>query len=312
MNSSSTDNCTPEEEVQQDLSEFYAHFLYLDHYVNAMYYTEPINPLLKGDMMQLSISKSRYDSYYFNLINFLTDAGWILKDSTDQKSFQYASSSGMMYPSTPDYVHDIDISLTNIQNAYTRSYIKLQTIFANTGGFIKFIMMTLTFANQIIIRNHKTEFLLTQFYKKYLKHQTEKFSDTRTICTEPLPTEQININKLISKKEQTHVLKPLSKWNLIFGRKNKNKNLSIIKKFETKLEKKLDIRQIFKNFEKLKIFMKFVLKKDYENTDILFYQNLMNELFDGVKTNEKVSTEQEKTKISSDKSNFYTNNFFKK
>lgn len=148
VNSSSSDNCTPEETVQEELSAFFVQFLYLDHYVNSLNYSVPIKPLLNSDMIQLAYSSSRYDFYTFNLISFYTDSGWIMEDSTYLNSFQFAGKSSIMYASTPAYIQNIGISLTNMQDTYTREYIKLQTIFANTGGFIKFFMLFLSFINK--------------------------------------------------------------------------------------------------------------------------------------------------------------------
>ncbi len=79
-NSTASGTCLSKQEISSDLALFYTHYLYLDNYVNGIESNKPIKPLLKGDMMQISTEGSRYDNYYFKLIHFESDDGWIIKD----------------------------------------------------------------------------------------------------------------------------------------------------------------------------------------------------------------------------------------
>lgn len=151
--------------------------VYLDHYLDANDYNSPIKQTLRADFLQGSAYSSRSDTYYLKVLDFYSDNGWVLEDTTFNSTFQFDYAVGAIYPMATA-VYNIDFTLSDIKEVYRRSYVKAQTVMANIGGFIKFIILFCAYINSYLAETQMAEHILMKFVDKVTKYTSN--NGTRT------------------------------------------------------------------------------------------------------------------------------------
>jgi hypothetical protein len=160
--------CYPKEQILQELTFFYLQFIYLDHYVDPQDYDNPFKLIFGADLLQGSSYSGRSDNYFFKKVNIETDSGFLLSDINEKQSFQLDSKTNFVIANNPSFIFQQIITLNNLVDVYKRKYIKIQTIMANTGGFISFALELLRFLNAL--------FANSLFYQYIYFNLLERFS----------------------------------------------------------------------------------------------------------------------------------------
>lgn len=147
-------------------------------------------------MLSLYGQNSRTDHLTFKQLDFISDSGWILEDKVITESFQLESTSGIVSSLDPQYLLTIEIALSGLKDIYYRSYIKVQAVLANMGGFIKsiitiFSLLNTYFANKSLVQN----LLLKQvsFINKFHK-ESESMQSSHPI--KDMGNTSVNINTI--------------------------------------------------------------------------------------------------------------------
>jgi hypothetical protein len=128
-------------------------------------YTNPIKTILGSDILQGSAASARLDQYFFKTGEYTTDSGLILEDKKVDRTFRFDYKTSFSIASNPLFVFEVICSLGNLVENYSRSYVKVQSILASTGGFIKFILMMLTVLNTFYINKFVHEEIFLDFQK---------------------------------------------------------------------------------------------------------------------------------------------------
>jgi hypothetical protein len=154
------DTCYTTEKIQKDLVDVYIQFVYQDSYVDLGDFNNPIRPFLNSDILQGSAQASRVDAYYYKVYNIITDSGLIMSDKVSFDSYQLEQKNSYLTPLNFPNIFRFIVSISNIKDNYERKYVKIQQVLANTGGFIKFILIFSIFFNNFI----SAKFMLAQIF----------------------------------------------------------------------------------------------------------------------------------------------------
>lgn len=144
--------CAPKEKVISSFQNnitgsglFYS-FLYMDSLPTLDDFSSPINQTLTNSFEMLNLQTTKRSVQYLKTVGVNTDNGWLFSDN----SLKYIYSSD--YISTDfsmksewdqNVVYNHFIYLGTKKEIYSRSYTKVQEIFAQIGGFLKFFDMLL-------------------------------------------------------------------------------------------------------------------------------------------------------------------------
>jgi hypothetical protein len=109
----------------------------------------------------------RTDEYLYKVNHLNTDAGWITESPVFSESFSYESRTNAYIGKNPDYMWNVKFTISNILDVYNRKYVRLQTVFANVGGFLKAVMVIFTFVNNYFTNNFFIDELFMKSHEKY-------------------------------------------------------------------------------------------------------------------------------------------------
>lgn len=125
-----------------EFSIFNIAFGFLDYYINFQDHKTPVKPFLNQALIKGSLESVSTENFAYRMFDFNSDNGWIFEDydithyyQFDQRFLQFSTSK------TVPYVNAIIFNISNIKEIYSRSYVKVQTVLANTGGIIKLLLL---------------------------------------------------------------------------------------------------------------------------------------------------------------------------
>jgi hypothetical protein len=175
VNSTLNNNtCLPTEDIQNDLIVFYAQYIFMDRFYDMTNFQTPITSYWRSDILQLGGYSSRMDLYTTRVLNLKSDEGLILESNNIQKTSQFNSKIALAMGYNPNYFLQIFTDISNISTVLGRKYAKIQTVMANTGGFIKFVMLIMVSFNNYITRFLFIEKIYLKSYMKYNQFYSEK------------------------------------------------------------------------------------------------------------------------------------------
>ncbi len=225
----------------------------------------------------------------------ITDSGVVLEEEFTMSSFIKESSTTLVFDKNSDFFWDLRVSISNLKDIYSRKYIKLQGIFAVSGGFIKIIVIIACFINNYLTGLVFYDDILQQSFKNYeltlIKKRifTESSVSSRGHVRQAsksidlkVPSEEINLqdsntnklhqvkktkkksreNSAVTKKEGYMMnnlkIKPMTCTDVVFYY-CKNPGSSSLRKFETLYEDVMDVNRIFFSLNKLEMIEKIML-----------------------------------------------------
>lgn len=153
------------------------------------------------------------------------------------KTYQFLSKNALMMSYNTEFFLCILTDISNISTVMGRKYLKIQTVMANVGGFIKFVMLFICSFNNFI-----TRFLFLE--KIYLKSYTKYNQFYKKISSEK------NIKRALSYDqrkldENKNINNPI-KLQSILNEKEKN----LINRFDTNSNNITDSHILKQNFMK--------------------------------------------------------------
>jgi hypothetical protein len=135
-NSTEVNTCLPKEIIKNDLSVFFAQYLFIDYYSDLTDYENPMKPYWRSNLVQLSSSSHRTDEYTYRIMNVITDNGLIMESTSITSSFQFESKISLVNGQNNEFILTIRTDVSNLNLFSGRKYMKLQLVIANTGGLI--------------------------------------------------------------------------------------------------------------------------------------------------------------------------------
>jgi hypothetical protein len=212
VNSTTNNSCLPLEEIQNNLSEFYAQYILVDTFCDLTSHDTPVTSYWRSDIISLSGYSSRYDQYTTKVINIQSDEGIIMETNNTLVSHQLQSKSALSSNYNSEFLR-INTDISNIRTVLGRKYQKIQEVMANVGGFIKFIMLIFFTLNTFVTRFHFIEELYLRSFRKY-----EEFHKNIRLSNKDKIKETISTIKSSDRLSE----------NTMYNNLNKNENEKII------------------------------------------------------------------------------------
>jgi hypothetical protein len=165
--SSGRDDCYPVEETRKSLGNMQMNLIFEDFYTNSFNYTDPFMKTFYSENILTTPTTFCRQIYYFKTIEYITDKGWILKEKESILKNGIENSVNQMIPN-PKTMTIYSHQFVNSQwkDVYTRSYIKIQGVFAFIGGFITLSLM--------LLRNINKHFIHPDIIKVFYDNLSEK------------------------------------------------------------------------------------------------------------------------------------------
>jgi hypothetical protein len=143
----SKNNCKPLSDINASLSSSPAHFyfIYSDNNVVPENREAPFLPYIKTEDFRFPLSALYKFQYYFKKTFIISDYGWMFEDKVEVNDFQYDNFDSLAYIGSSFSIKEafglISFTLSDNADVYKRSYIKMQTLVANIGGIINFLLI---------------------------------------------------------------------------------------------------------------------------------------------------------------------------
>ncbi len=287
QNSTTKNDCYPLNEIQEDLREFYVQYTFLDRYYDLSDYKEPLKIFWKSDLIQLSAFSSRSDQYTYKILNIESDDGFILESNKNILTSQFDTKMVLTMGYNPDYfVLVTDVS--NISSVAGRKYSKIQNVLANTGGFIKFVMMVFTTLNNFLVKYLFAEKIYFKSLSKYMdfyqNFNSKHFKDINKSLEIHTTVSKLLRNNLVTNKITTkqkpklnlrNILppKPLRCRSFICIETNK---FRLMNKINNIFKKEMDAVELFYLTQKFKFAEKIIFGKEEKKwKNILVHWNII-------------------------------------
>lgn len=144
--------CAPKEDVinsfQNEItsSNLFYSFLYVDSLPTLDDYSSPIKQTLTNKFEMLMLQTAKRSVQYLKAVGANTDNGWLFSDISSEYiySSDYISTDFTLKSEWgQDVLYSHFIYLGRKREEYSRSYAKVQEIFAQIGGFLKFFDLLL-------------------------------------------------------------------------------------------------------------------------------------------------------------------------
>jgi hypothetical protein len=157
--------CKPLSEIDASLSVNVPHlyFIYPDNNVIPENRKFPFMPYIKTEDFRFPLSALNKFQYYFKRTFVISDFGWMFEEKVENYDFQYDRFDTLAFIGSSFNIKEafglISFTLSDNADVYKRSYTKMQTLVANVGGILKFLLTLAKF----IVMFVTDKLLLKQF-----------------------------------------------------------------------------------------------------------------------------------------------------
>jgi hypothetical protein len=194
-NDTISSNCKPMEQIEEIIRTQYINIYYQSLQVNAKNYNNPFKKVSALSYFLLETSFHKQLNFYFQKTNILSDSGIIFPDFIQTHSqIGFLNVDIDVSLSKDSQIILIEIYFSHNIKYYNRSYIKIQTIFANLGGIINilFLLGKLTIIS-LMRKKYKLKLINTFFQTENLKlekvnNDTTQFSKEKENQSSIRPT----------------------------------------------------------------------------------------------------------------------------
>lgn len=244
-NSTENNNfCKSNQEIESKLSNFFFHMINTNYYLDSDDLNTPLKSTFNSNLYRISSLNYRMIVSKFRLIDFISDEGLMLSEKLKYSAFQMSTTeSDGIYQSNVNEILRFYFTVDKIRNSYLRSYIRLQKVMADVGGFLKFCMLILNYIS------HKFGFisLLLYIYNYFSKNMYKKLNENNR--------EGSNLYLLKSELKTNNLsnLQNINKDNFILKNKKvvskgNKKEIDILNKIINKSKNQIIIKEVKASF----------------------------------------------------------------
>jgi hypothetical protein len=164
----STENeykCRDEEEINRRLHGGYFGMFITDTTIEPSNYQNPAKSFGRNIFTTFSYKAFRQFSMYIRNIEVYTDSGWLMEDISITNYFSIDNLREFWdFRDTSEIFFNLEMRNSSNRLVFNRSYLKLQTLAANVGGIIKFLLLCGKILTYIFRNISYREFLTYIFY----------------------------------------------------------------------------------------------------------------------------------------------------
>ncbi|CAD8045562.1 unnamed protein product [Paramecium primaurelia] len=267
QNTSLFQSCASQEEIESILESGHYNVYKSDYLTKLDQPGQPYQEIITNEFTTFSLSTSKTISQKYRILQTSTDEGLIWEQIKDQSNIQQSEWREISEFYNNQYIVVHYIRLDYKQTINIRTYVKLQTILGKLGGIFQIFIMIVAiilrpiienfmkleivnslfnFSNQNDIANQQSQNVMMILTERDMKSQINK--------TDKVPISQNKNNKLSQSR--------LDPWFIIFGCNQFKKKQFIVAK--NKINKYLEIVQILRKLQDIKILKKILLTKEQQ------------------------------------------------
>jgi hypothetical protein len=119
---------------------------YVDYYVYATNYTNPVQPYINRIVPSLSASLTKFTFLYFTNNEFVSDNGWLVEDIKTTKYSQLSAqfSDVLVSKEYNNMIYQLTLTSPRLRVKDKRIYLKVQELFARIGGIMNGFIIVMT------------------------------------------------------------------------------------------------------------------------------------------------------------------------
>ena len=143
--------CKSNEEIDEYIKNSYLEIIYLSQSPEHNNYNYPIAEFVKNELYVVAKGNTKRYYHYFSLAEYISDNGFFFKKhktysffETDYTRLDFVQEEDQEYYSSSALL-EVALTCTDRKNVYTRTYVKIQDVMRNIGGFIDLIHIIFQF-----------------------------------------------------------------------------------------------------------------------------------------------------------------------
>ena len=250
--------CVPFDEINDLLSKtkWMWNLYVVDSYIDISNYTNPATFQNFNIYRTTQMGVSKLHEVNLENLSSITDVGYIFNDYRESTSISFKSENVDSSNSVSDFsLYDFYIFSSNKHTVYTRRYVKAQTIAANLGGIIKFLLVS-CYCTTYFFHKHK-------LYSKLINHCADIYFDEKT-------NEKNSNNFRKSSSDSMVNIQNLHSINVVNVHNRNNFNNDIVKNnIECKVS---NFKKIKLKFSHCEVIKKYLCGKKVAIKKYLFYE----------------------------------------
>ncbi len=148
--------CHDEKEIEKRLTNVYLSMGTLNNYFDHQNYTHPKQPTFETNTLSMDYNLNRRHIIELKPITYKTDYGIVFNDMKSIDTYNIDKTSVDIITNIGNHrqvVGLLSIRLSKAAGVYTRTFMKLQQLFADIGGFIKGIFIIGQVLSKISLKN---------------------------------------------------------------------------------------------------------------------------------------------------------------
>ncbi len=221
--------CYNKEEFSQKLKELdgklYFETIYKQNEVMPGNFKKPYSAIYQKDYVGIDFDNKNvlYKKIFFSIGEIITDVGIFFPEIKNQSFFEYDKMVEDRETTTEDFLVTLRILLSRKKTSYTRSYIKVQDVLGNAGGFLSIVMSWISYLYSFYLDNAYQVFLYEKLFN--LELDAESPEEKKSDKTQNILIMQNVIDVTIHNDKKNN-----SESNIGFNNKNESSTSEIIQK----------------------------------------------------------------------------------
>ncbi len=182
-NTTKNKNCLPKEKIDNYLNGTLITIAYQEIGFDPINYKNPNQPLISEYYTSISNKYFKEIHLYFKEVEISTNQGILFDRKKSKKFTQFADVRDMIsFKKNPEKFAEISIKTYRKSDYYLRSYVNLETVVADIGGFVKFISMIFYFLHYIFLQGGINQRIINKlFFIKNDKYSMNKVNSISII-----------------------------------------------------------------------------------------------------------------------------------
>ena len=164
-NTTEKKNCLPQEQIDYYLNGTFIAIAYQEIVIDPCNYNMPNQPIIGEYYTTISHNYFKEIHMYFKEVEVITDKRVLFSQKQSKKFTQFADVSDMIsFKINSKNFAEISIKVYHKTDLYTRSYIDLENVVANIGGFVKCMSMIFYFLHYIFLQGGINEKIINKLF----------------------------------------------------------------------------------------------------------------------------------------------------
>ncbi len=182
--------CKSNEEIDEYIKNSYLEIIYLSQSPEHNNYNYPIAEFVKNELYVVAKGNTKRYYHYFSLAEYISDNGFFFKKhktysffETDYTRLDFVQEEDQEYYSSSALL-EVALTCTDKKNVYTRTYVKIQDVMRNIGGFIDLIYIIFQFictflSKKIMLLDIINHIILEDKFEKTINGNYKKQSNIK-------------------------------------------------------------------------------------------------------------------------------------